>query len=60
MIASQMNRLSKITDLAQLKTIVGQMEAQAAQVPAEMKGAIDYLRKKIETQIQELSKKENK
>jgi hypothetical protein len=36
------------------------MEAQAAQLPPEMKGAIDYLRKKIEAQIQELSKKENK
>jgi len=60
MITSQLSRLSMITDLGQLKTVLGQMEAQAAQLPPEMKGAIDYLRKKIEAQIQELSKKENK
>lgn len=60
MITSQLSRLSIITDLGQLKTVLGQMEAQAAQLPPEMKGAIDYLRKKIEAQIQELSKKENK
>ena len=60
MITSQLNRLSKITDLTQLRTVLGQMEAQSAQLPVEMKGAVDYLRKKIGAQIEELSKKENK
>ncbi len=60
MIKSQLNSIAKIVDVPQLKTMLGQMEAQAAQLPPQMKGAFDYLKKKLEAQIDVLSKKEKK
>ncbi|MFO0961796.1 MAG: insulinase family protein [Phycisphaerales bacterium] len=49
-------RIAKETDAAKLKEALEGMDAQAAQMPPQMKPAMDYMRKKIEARLAELEK----
>lgn len=53
-VQQQIKQLRGMTDVAQLETILGQMDAQAAQVPEEMKGVLELMKKVVEERIAEL------
>ncbi|MCE1229137.1 MAG: insulinase family protein [Firmicutes bacterium] len=57
MVKAQLGRLEQVKDPAQLKAIVGQLEGQAGQVPAEAKPVIDYMIKKVRERIAKLEAK---
>ena len=50
----QLEQLKKMTDTAQLSQIVGQIESNKGQVPAQMQPAMDYMLKKLRERITEL------
>jgi predicted Zn-dependent peptidase len=54
MVKQQLAQLSKLEDRQKLEQALAQMEQMAAQVPAKMKPAFDYLRKKLEERAREL------
>ena len=56
MIKQSLARLSQEKDVAKLKEQIGKMEAQAAQVPAEIKPGFDLLLEKARARLDELSK----
>lgn len=49
-------RVAKETDPAKLKEALDGMEAQAAQMPPQMKPMMDFMRKKIQARLAELEK----
>ncbi len=51
---SQAEAIAQIEDPAQLEMVLQQMEAQAAQVPEEMRPALDWMRGVIEDRLAEL------
>ena len=51
---SQAEAIAQIEDPAQLEMVLQQMEAQAAQVPEEMRPALDWMRGVIEERLAEL------
>ena len=51
---SQAEAIAQIEDPAQLEMVLQQMEAQAAQVPDEMRPALDWMRGVIEDRLAEL------
>ena len=51
---SQAEAIAQIEDPAQLEIVLQQMEAQAAQVPEEMRPALDWMRGVIEERLAEL------
>jgi len=57
MVKAQLGRLEQVKDPAQLKAILGQMEGQASQVPAEAKPVIDYMIKKVRERLAKLEAK---
>jgi predicted Zn-dependent peptidase len=54
-VMAQAKQIASIDDPATLEQALGQMEAQAAQVPPEMKPALDYMKRIIEQRLAELS-----
>lgn len=56
---SQAEAIAQIEDPAQLETVLQQMEAQAAQVPEEMRPALDWMRGVIEERLAELQEQED-
>lgn len=60
MIKTQLSQLMKVVDVARLQGVLGQLEGQISQVPAEMKSGFEYLKKKIQERIQQLETKEKK
>lgn len=57
MVKAQLGRLEQVKDPAQLKAIIGQMEGQAGQVPAEAKPVIEYMLKKVRERLAKLEAK---
>lgn len=57
MVKAQLGRLEQVKDPAQLKAILGQMEGQASQVPAEAKPVVEYLIKKVRERLAKLEAK---
>ena len=55
---SQAEAIAQIEDPAQLEAVLQQMEAQAAQVPEEMRPALDWMRGVIEERLAELQEDE--
>ena len=55
---SQAEAIAQIEDPAQLETVLQQMEAQAAQVPDEMRPALDWMRGVIEERLAELQEED--
>ncbi len=53
-VQQQIEQLRSVEDVAQLEAILGQMDAQAGQVPEEMKGAFDLMKRVVEERIAEL------
>ncbi|MCY3927476.1 MAG: hypothetical protein OXG81_04320, partial [Acidobacteria bacterium] len=51
---SQAEAIAQIEDPAQLEMVLQQMEAQSAQVPEEMRPALDWMRGVIEGRLAEL------
>ncbi|MCY3934362.1 MAG: hypothetical protein OXH70_21885, partial [Acidobacteria bacterium] len=51
---SQAEAIAQIEDPAQLEMVLQQMEAQASQVPEEMRPALDWMRGVIEERLAEL------
>ncbi|MEY2714432.1 MAG: hypothetical protein RIT24_775, partial [Planctomycetota bacterium] len=47
-------QIAKETDLEKLKGGLAQMQAQAAQIPPQMKPMVDYIMSKVEKRIAEL------
>jgi predicted Zn-dependent peptidase len=52
----QLEQIKKIEDAAQIGQIIGQIEANKAQVPAQMAPAMDYMLKKLRERQTELEK----
>ena len=55
---SQAEAIAQIEDPAQLEAVLQQIEAQAAQVPEEMRPALDWMRGVIEERLAELQEDE--
>jgi predicted Zn-dependent peptidase len=60
MVRQVMQRLQSVEDPERLRQMLGQMDAQTAAVPPEMKPAHDVVRKKVEKRIDELEKAKGK
>ncbi|MDE2924516.1 MAG: pitrilysin family protein [Acidobacteriota bacterium] len=56
---SQAEAIAQIEDPAQLEMVLQQMEAQSAQVPEEMRPALDWMRGVIEDRLAELTEEED-
>ncbi len=56
---SQAEAIARIEDPAQLETVLQQMQAQSAQVPEEMRPALDWMRGVIEGRLAELQEPED-
>ncbi len=54
MVRQALAQLETITDVAQLEEALTQMQAQAAQVPAEFKPALEYIQKKAQERLDAL------
>ncbi len=54
MVNGSLTRLKGMTDPAQVQEMIGHLEARAAQMPPEMKGAMDYLKAKAQARLTEL------
>jgi hypothetical protein len=52
-------QIAKETDAEKLKAGLAQMQAQAAQIPPQMKPVLDYIMSKVEARIAELEGKKN-
>jgi predicted Zn-dependent peptidase len=57
MVKQMLGRIDSATDAAQIQQMLGRMEQMAAQVPPEMKPAMDLVRARAEAKIQLLNKK---
>jgi predicted Zn-dependent peptidase len=57
MVKAQLARLEQVKDPAQLKAILGQVEGQVGQAPAEAKPVFDYMIKKLRERIAKLEAK---
>ena len=57
MVKGAMARISASTDPAQLRQMLARMEQMGAQVPAEMKPGVDYLKNRIQARLTELESK---
>jgi predicted Zn-dependent peptidase len=55
MVKQALTRIESTEDPAQLQQMLGQMAQMEAQVPAEMKPAIDYIKERLEARISSLS-----
>ncbi len=60
MVRQLSQRLQTVDDPERLRQMLGQMEAQSASAPPEMKPAMDVVRKKIQARIDELEKAKGK
>jgi len=57
MVKQMLGRIDSATDAAQVQQVLGRLDQMSAQIPPEMKPAIDYVRAKAEERIVELNKK---
>ncbi|HKQ57606.1 MAG TPA: pitrilysin family protein [Candidatus Eisenbacteria bacterium] len=57
MVKQMLGRIDSATDAAQVQQMLGRMDQMAAQVPPEMKPAMDLVRARAEAKIQQLNKK---
>ncbi len=60
MVRQVTQRLQAVEDPERLRQMLGQMESQSAGAPAEMKPAMDIIRKKVQARIDELEKAKGK
>jgi predicted Zn-dependent peptidase len=57
MVQQMLGRIDSATDAAQVQQMLGRMDQMAAQVPPEMKSAIDLVRARAEAKLAQLNKK---
>src|SRR5262249_2021026 len=57
MVKQMLGRIDSATDAAQVQQLIGRLDQMGAQVPAEMKPALDYVRARAEARILALNKK---
>jgi predicted Zn-dependent peptidase len=55
MVKQAISRLQTIKDPSQIQQMLGQMDQMGAQMPAEMKPAIDYIKSKAQARLDELA-----
>jgi predicted Zn-dependent peptidase len=60
MVRQVTQRLQTVEDPERLRQMLGQMESQSAGAPAEMKPAMEIIRKKVQARIDELEKAKGK